>query len=131
MKHECGLQSGALAHGIMPCLAANLSTVKMGRKNELSRLPAKWGHSSADDSARGVFLVWALRQNGVEGEIPRMNILSKQYDSRPFRELQEEALRKRHNRRRFRELRDTHMLIHCRLDYLEACRKWLYGDAEK
>ena len=41
--------------------------------------------------------------------------------------LNDKALRKRYNRRRFRELRDLHMLVDCRLDYLESCRKWLYG----
>lgn len=39
-----------------------------------------------------------------------------------------EAFEKRYNRRRFRDLRNVHALIHCREDYLKACWSWLYGN---
>jgi len=38
----------------------------------------------------------------------------------------DEALRKRYDRRRLRKLREVHALIDCREDYLEACWNWLY-----
>lgn len=40
--------------------------------------------------------------------------------------LDDHAIRKRYNRRRFRDLRKLHALIDCRPDYLEECWQWLY-----
>ncbi len=45
--------------------------------------------------------------------------------------LDYEAANKHYNRERFRDLRETNALIHCRIDYLEACWTWLYGSDEK
>lgn len=43
-------------------------------------------------------------------------------------ELDFEAMQKRCNRRRFRDLRNTHALVDFRHDYLKACWIWLYGE---
>jgi hypothetical protein len=45
-------------------------------------------------------------------------------------ELDYKAMEKRYSRRHFKDLRDTHALIHCRIDYLQNCWNWLYGDKE-